>query len=89
MSRNSAIVRKFLRNVGRRFKDNVVGDIACEDAFCEFDCRKTQCQFNDWSNCANRLSYLALEVQLAAPVSSSTQVSVDSAAPQSRTRREA
>lgn len=38
----------------------IVGYVPPEDALCEFDCRKTECQFNDWAHCKNRLAYLEL-----------------------------
>jgi hypothetical protein len=50
-------------------KGQIVSDVPPEDALCEFDCRKRNCQFGDWSNCANRLSYLALESSLTARIS--------------------
>jgi hypothetical protein len=40
-------------------KDQIVADVPPEDACCEFDCRKTQCQLGEWANCKNRLSNLA------------------------------
>jgi hypothetical protein len=30
-------------------------------ALCEFDCRKQQCQFDDWEACTRRLSNAAGE----------------------------
>jgi hypothetical protein len=47
-------------------KSQIVGDVPLEDAFCEFECRKKNCRFDDWSNCGKRLSYLALEANLKA-----------------------
>jgi len=37
---------------------NIVSDVPPEDAACEFGCRKTQCRFDEWVDCENRLSYL-------------------------------
>jgi len=40
-------------------KGQIVRDVPPKDALCEFDCRKTQCRFDEWAHCENRLSYLA------------------------------
>ena len=39
----------------------IIGDVLPEDALCEFDCRKAECQFHDWAHCKNRLAYLERE----------------------------
>jgi hypothetical protein len=75
MPKYLAIIRTFFARLGLRFKDNLVSDITREDAFCEFDCQRTQCHFNNWLHCANRLSYLALEERLAAHISNEIDVS--------------
>jgi hypothetical protein len=41
-------------------KDQFIGDVPPEDAFCEFECDKTQCQFGHWETCKRRLDYLEL-----------------------------
>jgi hypothetical protein len=41
-------------------KGQFIGDVLPEDAFCEFECDKTQCQFGHWENCERRLTYLEL-----------------------------
>jgi hypothetical protein len=38
----------------------IIGDVPPEDALCEFDCRKAECQFHDWAHCKHRLAYLEL-----------------------------
>jgi hypothetical protein len=41
-------------------RDQFVGDVPPEDAFCEFECEKTECQFAHWETCERRLAYLDL-----------------------------
>jgi hypothetical protein len=41
-------------------KDQFIGDAPAEDAFCEFECEKTECQFGHWETCERRLAYLDL-----------------------------
>jgi hypothetical protein len=58
----------FFGKLTRSLKDKIVSDVSSEDAYCEFDCRKTECQFNHWLHCPNRLAYLALvEARSTAP----------------------
>jgi hypothetical protein len=66
MSKHLVILHTFFGKLALRLKNEIVRDVPPEYALCEFECRKTQCQFNDWLHCANRLSYLALEERLAA-----------------------
>lgn len=42
-------------------KGQIVGDVPPELGPCEFDCRKTECLFEEWATCQNRLSYVALQ----------------------------
>jgi len=39
-------------------KDQLIGDVPLEDDFCEFECKKTQCQLGHWATCERRLAYL-------------------------------
>ena len=41
-------------------KDQFVGDVPPEDAFCEFECEKSECKLGHWETCKRRLSYLEL-----------------------------
>jgi hypothetical protein len=41
-------------------KGQFIGDVPPEDAFCEFECDKTQCQFGHWETCERRVAYLEL-----------------------------
>jgi hypothetical protein len=41
-------------------KGQFIGDVPPEDAFCEFECEKSQCQFGHWETCGRRLAYLEL-----------------------------
>jgi hypothetical protein len=42
-------------------KDQFIGDVPPEDAFCEFECEKTQCQLDHWETCTSRLAYLDVD----------------------------
>ena len=53
---------RFFGRLTRSLKDKIVSDVPPEYARCEFDCRKTQCRYEEWLSCPNRLSYLSLEV---------------------------
>jgi hypothetical protein len=44
----------------------IIGDVLPEDALCEFDCRRAECQFHGWAHCKNRLAYLELVEREAA-----------------------
>jgi len=37
----------------------MVGDVPAENAVCEFECRKLQCNEGEWANCSRRTRYLA------------------------------
>jgi hypothetical protein len=39
-------------------KDQFIGDVPPEDAFCEFECEKSECQLGHWNK--RRLAYLEL-----------------------------
>jgi hypothetical protein len=41
-------------------KGQFIGDVPHEDAFCEFECDNTQCQFGHWETCKRRIAYLEL-----------------------------
>ena len=38
----------------RWITDQIIEDIPCEIAVCEFDCRKTQCSSAEWETCERR-----------------------------------
>jgi len=41
-------------------KAQFIGDVPPEDAFCEFECEKSDCQLGHWETCRRRLAYLEL-----------------------------
>ena len=49
----------FLRNIWDWVGGQFVGDVPEDDAFCEFHCRKPQCNEGEWENCARRLQHAA------------------------------
>jgi len=46
------------RNWRTWLNDQLIGDVPPEDDFCEFECKKTQCQLGHWTTCERRLTYL-------------------------------
>lgn len=47
-------LRSWFRNPISQTKDHLVEAVPNDIALCEFDCRKTQCRFDEWENCARR-----------------------------------
>ena len=41
-------------------KEQFIGEVPLEDAFCEFECEKSQCQLGHWATCKRRLAFLEL-----------------------------
>jgi hypothetical protein len=41
-------------------KDRFIDDVPPEDAFCEFECEKSECQLGHWVTCKRRFTYLEL-----------------------------
>jgi len=41
-------------------KEQFIGDVPPEDAFCEFECEKSECRLGHWENCERRLAHLEL-----------------------------
>ena len=58
MSKLLALPRAQLRKFGVWLKGLLIEEVPAEIAVCEFDCRRTQCLFEEWENCPNRLSLL-------------------------------
>jgi len=51
-------IEKFHR-LWRRFRTNVIQDVAEDIQLCEFDCRKIKCVMGDWKKCERRLRSIA------------------------------
>ena len=49
-----------LRNWRTWLEEQFIADVPPKDAFCEFDCEKTQCQSAHWATCERRLANLAV-----------------------------
>jgi hypothetical protein len=60
MSKHLPLPTKTLREWQIWLKDQLIADVPPEDAFCEFDCEKSECEFDHWNNCKRRLAYLEL-----------------------------
>ena len=48
--------RSSLVKICHWFKAQWVAEVPDDLAICEFDCRKSQCSFDDWSRCTLRIS---------------------------------
>ena len=44
-------------------KEQFIGDVPPEDAFCEFDCDRSHCDLDYWVKCKRRLAYLELRAR--------------------------
>jgi hypothetical protein len=42
-------------------KGQLIRDVPPEDAFCEFECKESECQLGHWKTCKRRLAYLELD----------------------------
>jgi hypothetical protein len=51
-----------LRNIWDYVREHFVGWVPEDDALCEFDCRKPQCNEGEWENCTRRLQRAAGEL---------------------------
>ena len=47
----------WFRNLIPKTKNHLVEVVPDDIALCEFDCRKTQCHFDEWENCARRVRF--------------------------------
>jgi len=51
----------------RRLKSQWIADSISDDiALCEFDCRKSQCRYDEWASCERRITKAAGELMPAA-----------------------
>ncbi|HEY1183237.1 MAG TPA: hypothetical protein VGE89_03565 [Bryobacteraceae bacterium] len=51
-----------VRSAWAWFRRQVVEDVPAEDALCEFDCRKPDCDVGAWETCERRLQNAAGEL---------------------------
>jgi hypothetical protein len=54
-----------LRKIWDWVAGQFVGDVPEDNALCEFDCRKPQCNEGEWENCTRRLQRAAGELMPA------------------------
>lgn len=54
-----------LLEIWKRFAGRLVGNVPADIALCEFDCRKEQCRYDEWSSCERRISKAAGELMPA------------------------
>jgi hypothetical protein len=54
------------------FQQRLIEDVPQDIAVCEFDCRKGQCLYDEWSSCERRISKAAGELMPAPPNSPSS-----------------
>jgi hypothetical protein len=48
-------------------KGKFIRDVPPEYVACEYDCRRTDCQHDEWLSCKNRLAYLNPQPNLDEP----------------------
>ena len=58
MSKYLALPKASLQKWRIWLNDQLIGDVPPEDAFCEFECDKAQCQLGHWETCKRRLAHL-------------------------------
>ena len=46
-----------LNRIGKMLTEQLVQEVPDDIALCEFDCRKTQCRYDEWENCGRRLKF--------------------------------
>lgn len=63
-----------LRNIWDWVQEQFVDWVPEDDALCEFDCRKPQCNEGEWENCTRRLQRAAGELMPAKEPASSEAV---------------
>lgn len=50
-------LKSWFGNRKSEIKKPIVEAVPNDIALCEFDCRKTQCHFDEWENCGRRLRF--------------------------------
>lgn len=55
-------LRRALSGFGHCVKDQIVAEVPDDLALCEFDCRESQCSWNEWVSCERRISKAAGEL---------------------------
>ena len=53
-------IRNWLKEQMSQLRQRVVEEVPEDIVLCEFDCRKTQCLFEEWEHCERRLRHLKL-----------------------------
>ena len=46
-----------LDRVEKVLTEQLVQEVPDDIALCEFDCRKTQCRYDEWESCERRLKF--------------------------------
>jgi hypothetical protein len=68
MFKYAVLLGTYFQKLTLSLKDQIISDVPPEDALCEFECRKGQCQHDEWLHCPSRLSYLASNAGLTRPI---------------------
>jgi hypothetical protein len=68
MFKYAVLLGTYFQKLTLSLKDQIISDVPPEDALCEFECRKGQCQHDEWLHCPSRLSYLASDAGLTGPI---------------------
>ena len=62
MPMNFSNLRISLSKLGHWAKEQIVAEVPDDLAVCEFDCRKSQCSWDEWVSCERRISKAAGEL---------------------------
>jgi hypothetical protein len=62
MPMNLSKLRISLSELGHWVKEQSVAEVPAGLALCEFDCRKSQCSWDEWVSCERRISRAAGEL---------------------------
>ena len=55
-----------LSKLGHWAKEQIVAEVPDDLAVCEFDCRESQCSWDEWASCERRISKAAGELMPSA-----------------------
>jgi len=59
-------LRISLSKLGHWAKEQIVAEVPDDLAVCEFDCRESQCSWDEWASCERRISKAAGELMPSA-----------------------
>ena len=75
MPMNFSNLRISLSKLGHWAKEQIVAEVPGDLAVCEFDCRESQCSWDEWGSCERRISKAAGELMPLESLHDDTYVS--------------